>query len=127
MDEYGKKLDEMEDMIDAALPKGEKSMVFYSAYKTSKATDNPLNNLNKVAIRGKVIMMQEHDDFWGDDKSETYYSDVLENPTWLDIAVCANKMIHTVRDSHHRFLEGVYRMKGKTINGVKVYTFSMGS
>ena len=54
-DEYGDKLGEMERMIDGALPPGEKSIVFYSAYETSKATDNPLNNLKRVAIRGKVV------------------------------------------------------------------------
>jgi hypothetical protein len=125
-DEYGDKLNEMEAMVVDALPAGEKSMVFYSAYKTSKATDNPLNNLKQIAIRGKVVMVQAADDFWGDEKSEAYKSDVLDNPTWLDIAVRANKMIHTVRDAHHIFLEGVYPT-GKKVDGVKTYEFSMGS
>ena len=125
MDDYGDKLNEMEAMVDDALPAGEKSYVFYSAYKTSKATDNPLNNLKQVAIKGKVVLVQDNDEFWGEGKA--YRSDTVENPTWLDIAVMANKMIKTVGDFHHIFLEGVFPTKGKTHDGVKIYTFSMGS
>lgn len=125
MDEYSAKLDEMEEQVRSALPEGEKNYVFYSAYKTSKSTGNPLNNLKQRAISGKVVMMQGHDEFWGE--GETYYSDVMENPTWLEIAVAANKMIQTVGDYHHIFLEGVFPKKGATINGVKVYEFAMGS
>jgi len=124
LDAYGEQLDKMEKMVKDALPVGEQAYVCYSAYKTSKATDNPLNNLKQVAIRGKVIMQQNHDEFWGG--GSKYTSEVMENPTWLDISVAANKMIPTTGDYHHSFLEAVYPAK-KKIEGVKVYNFSMGS
>jgi len=125
MSEYGQKLDEMSDAIHAALPEGEKMYVSYSAYKTSKTTDNPLNNLKQVAVSGKVMVIQEHDEFWGEGK--TYQSKVLENPTWLDLAVVANEMIQVTGDYHHIFLEAVAPRKTKTPRGVKIYKFVMGS
>lgn len=117
----------MNDTVKDALPAGENMYVYYSAYKFSKTTDEPLNNLKQVAVRGKVMFIQEHDgdDFWG--KGETYQSPVVENPTWLDVAVLSNKMIQTVGDHHHIFLEGVSSRGTKTPNGVKVYEFDMGS
>ena len=126
-DAYSDKLNEMEDAVDAMIPNDVQKRVIFSAYNTSEATDLPLNNLNSVAVKGKVIMFQEADGFWGNDKGKDFQSPVLENPTWLQMAVVANAMIETVRDSHHVFLEGVYAIKGKKIDGVKVYTFSMGS
>ncbi len=126
--EYGKKTNAMNAVVSSALPEDEKMYVYYSAYKTSNVTGDPLNNLNTVAIRGKVILEQEYDD------CKSYRSEVVENPTWLDIAVLANKMIITTQDFHY-FLEGVNpvtvgginKRKQKKIDGVKVYTFSMGS
>jgi len=117
--------DVMNDMVKDALPDGEKMYVYYSAYKFSKTTDEPLNNLKQVAVRGKVMFIQDHDEFWGE--GETYQSPVMENPTWLDLAVAANKMIQTVGDYHHIFLEAVVPRKTKPLNGVKVYDFWMGS
>lgn len=123
----GSKREVMNDAVKAALPEGEKMHVYYSVYKTSKTTGLPLNNLNTIAVRGKVIITESREEFWGGKESESYQSDVLENPTWLDIAVAANAMIITVRDFHHIFIEGVYARKGKKINGIKVYSFAMGS
>ena len=124
-DAYCEQLDKMEKMVKDALPEGERAYVCYSAYKTSKTTGNPLNNLKQVAISGKVIMHQNRDDF-GFGGGSKYTSEVLENPTWLDISVAANKMIPITGDYHHSFLEAVYPAK-KRIDGVKVYSFSMGS
>lgn len=122
-DNYGNQLDTMNSAIEDAI--GGRAIVFYSAYKTSKSTGDPLNNLNQVAIRGKVILAAPYDDFWGED-GKAYQSEVVEDPTWLEVAVLADAMIRTTKDTHHSFLEGVFPTK-KKIDGVKVYEFSMGS
>lgn len=63
---------------------------------------------------------------WDDGKSEIWYeSDVIENPTYLDAAVCANDMIHKTGDEHHVFLEEVLEC-GK-VNGIKILSYYMGS
>lgn len=115
----------MENRIQKAIKKTKKkTYVSYSAYETDK-NDEPIDNLDKVAVNGKVILIQRDSDYWGDEKSKVYESKILENPTWLEVAICANDMIHTVRDFHHVFLEALsfYRKEGE----VSVYKFDMGS
>lgn len=109
--------------IKASNPK-QKVRVIYSAYKSDK-DDEPIDNLDEIAAKGKVVLVQEADEFWGGPSSKPYRSPVLENPTWLQVAVCANEMIETTRDGHHVFLEGLY--KGKREGDVMVYEFAMGS
>ncbi len=140
--EYGERLDNMHKIVEAALPEGEDRHVFYSAYNTSKKTNLPVNNLNDIAIQGKAIIVQEYDEFWdrhasaSEDFSGTktvhnagsqFQSSVLENPTWLDLTVVANKMIQVTHDYHHQFLESVSLLKDQKIDGVQVYEFWMGS
>jgi hypothetical protein len=128
LDAYHDKMEEMHNAIDAVIPEGDAMHVYYSAYDESKATELPLNNLKKVAIRGKVIVIQEYDDFWDvTGNGESYNSEVLENPSYLELAVLANKMILVTGDQHHNFFEGVSATKRKNRNGVKIYRFAMGS
>lgn len=123
MEEYSKRWNKMNDEIDKALPEGEKSYVLYSAYKTDE-DGLPVNNLHEVAVKGKAIFVGLYDSFWG--KGKDYQSEVMENPTWLDVAVAANKMIQVTGDYHHVFLEDVYKTNYE-IDGVPVYYLSMGS
>jgi hypothetical protein len=51
---------------------------------------------------------------------------VVEDPTWLDVAVLANDMIHTSGDFHHVFLEGINEI-GHDADGTQIYQFAMGS
>ena len=122
-DNYGNQLNTMNDAIADKLDGN--AVVYYSAYKTSKATGDPLNNLNSIAVRGKVIFREKTDAFWADGGKD-YQSEVLENPTWLDVAVAADEMIRTTGDRHHIYLESIHPMNEK-IDGVKVYEFWMGS
>lgn len=97
--------------------------VYYSAYPED-AEETPVDNLDQVAVEGRCILVCDYDDFWGGE-GEDYRSDVLENPTWLQVAVCANAMIQRTRDFHHRFLENV---RLRTMEGdVAVYELIMGS
>ena len=121
---------ELSERIDARVAQAckdaghKKVRVDYSAYKTDK-DDMPIDNLDQVAVEGKVILVGHADDFFGGSKSKDYRSDILENPTWLQVAVCANKMIKRTRDTHHCFLEGLTRIGEE--DGIQVYEFFMGS
>ena len=50
MNEYGKKLAEIEKKTEAALGPGNKRLVNYSAYKTDEGS-LPIDNLNERALR----------------------------------------------------------------------------
>lgn len=78
----------------------------------------PINNIDEIAVKGKIRFYQKHDPFWG--KGKDYTSKPIKNPTWLSVAKLANDMIKTTGDTHHRFLEGIYKRKNK-------YYFKMGS
>ena len=138
-DVWGNAFDTIESKVEAAcLAAGRKKRVIYSAYDSDEE-DNPIDNLDEVAVEGKVVLIGEKDDFYGGEESKSYVSEVLENPTWLQVTVCANAMIRRTRDLHHVFLEGLdeHPMVGsrkleEKINelesqGIKVYAFSMGS
>lgn len=114
--------DKMDDKIAKAI-KGE-VLVIYSAYETDE-NDEPIDNLDEIAAIGKIILVCKRCEFYGGDGSKNYRSDVLENPTWLQVAVCANEMIKVTRDEHHVFLEGLY--KKRTRNGITTYELAMGS
>lgn len=118
--------DRMRKAIEAV---GEKCRITFSAYDNDD-NDIPVDNLDRVAVEGKVILFQEASDYWGGAASENYESEILENPTWMDVAIRANRMVKQVADLHHIFLEAVYLDKKRTAartDGVKVYNFSMGS
>ena len=59
-------------------------------------------------------------------QGEDYCSHVMIDPTWLQIAVCANDMINVTGDEAHYFLEGI-RYIGDCENDGKVFEFVMGS
>lgn len=120
----------MNGAIKDALPDGEQLHVFYSAYPTNKMGD-ALNNLNDTAIVGTVVLVAETDEFWGE--GGNYISEPITNPTWLELAVLANKMIVTTGDYHHKFFENIvpagrYRLeKGLKINNIPAWELVMGS
>lgn len=113
-----------------------KVYVDYSAY-TDDIEEEPIDNLDEIAVKGKVILVGFADDFFGGKKSRSYVSPVLENPTWLQVAVCCNEMIRTTRDTHHVFLETLHKIDRKyplikqfgleIPAGVIPYEFGMGS
>ncbi len=118
-------LDDHDIAITKALG-GEYPKVSFSAYECD-ADDNPINNLNEVAIEGRCMLMAKRDEFWGGKESEDYSSPVLENPTWLEVSVLANAAIKTTNDFHHRFLEDVVDTEVDNMDGIAVYIFAMGS
>lgn len=108
-------------ILEAVVADGQSARrIFYSAYEADE-DDVPIDNLDKVAVEGTCKFFAEGDNGWGE--GDDYESPEVENPTWLQVAVFANKMVQITGDSHHCFLEGVYpdsKRKG-------VYRFAMGS
>jgi hypothetical protein len=105
---------------------GKDNHVHYSANPRDD-DDIPVDNLDEVAVDGKVIFVAEGDEFYGGDESSDYQSPVLENPTWLELCKHFNDQIKTTGDYHHIFFEGVYKTKKNPIEGVPVYRFATGS
>lgn len=101
---------------------GEKPVVFYSAYK-SDANRLPIDNLDDIAIEGKVKFVAPADDGW--DEGSSYESEIVDSPTWLTVSVLANAMIKMTCDYHHQFLESIYVVGQE--HGVTIARFSMGS
>lgn len=114
---YSNALDEMHNLIEENV--NGKMLVFYSAYIIDD-NELPVNNLNEVAIVGSGRFVAEYNDFYADEGTD-YISDLITNPTWLDVAILANDMIKTTGDNTHIYLEAVHDMNDGT------FTFCMGS
>ena len=100
----------------AAAVRGE-CLVVYDAYRYDDE-NLPVDNLDEIAVHGRCKLI----DYFGE---VCYVSDVVENPTWLQVAVLANDMIHAAGETDHVFLEGIDPRGWE--DGVAVYEFSMGS
>ncbi len=77
-----------------------------------------MDNLDEVAVTGIV---QVEDEICG-----TYVGDPIENPTWLQLAVEANKMAVASGDDHHIFFEGFEIMRTNE-EGIQMLSLDMGS
>lgn len=121
-DLYGEKLDAIYDRADHAidtraansssdflrvLKNGNRNAVIYSAYEIDE-NDLPIDNLDEVPFKGTFIVKGLHMDYWDSDgDGETYHSNPITDPTWLQLTVLANDCVNTTRDYHHIFFEGV--------------------
>lgn len=91
---------------------------------------------NDVAVVGKCVLQYKVDkNSWtgipsglrkGSLEGESYWSPVLDNPTWLDVLVQFDHGIPMVQDFHHVFLEGL-EPTGLQQDGVPIYEFCTGS
>jgi hypothetical protein len=94
------------------------------------------NDLHDIPIKGPVMFFEQHDSFWG--KGKDYKSEVIDSPTWLEIAKLAHAMIETTGDYQHIYLEDVYVIKCNPLEalikynvvlegGTQLAAFRMGS
>lgn len=109
---------EIEAQVESAIAR--EVLVSFSAYEID-ANQIPVNNLNEVVVSGKIQFLSSKG-IW---RKNTYISKVIENPTWLDITVLANKMIIDTQDTHHVFLEDIEFLRME--KDIKIYDFVMGS
>jgi hypothetical protein len=123
--------DDLETKVIAALLKdGQKPHVIYSAYQNDPDSPNYDildDNLDDIAVSGKVMLWHPGDWNWGGDETMDYRSPILENPTWLQVTLYANRMIEAINDYHHIFLESLEEQPHLHTADYKVYRFWMGS
>lgn len=99
---YQEAYNRIQDRVNQAIKKdGQKVILRYAAYEWDD-DDMPIDNLSLVPIKGKVKFVDEGEFF---DNYEPFESEVCDSPTYLEIAVIANKMIQVTKDFHHVFLE----------------------
>ena len=96
-DDYAARLDEIDEEISKHV-KG-KPLVHYSAYKLDEY-GLPINNLHEKAIDGKAVVRLRHSGGGKDWESE-----VMHDPTWLDLTIVANQVIRLTRDYRHVYFE----------------------
>ena len=106
-------------------------MVIFSAWPChDDDEDSYTNNLANVAVEGRIQMISKVSDFWRQEGSVDYTSEIVENPTWLDMCLLAYDMMMATGDHHHVFLEAVHKTGSFTLDDksfVMIYDFSMGS
>lgn len=126
---YGRAMDAIDERVRRAIMDARRAamlrplnrmLVDYSAYE-SDANEVPIDNLDEIAVNGKVKFVSNNPEW----EERPYESEVMENPTWLQVAVLANDMILWTKDRHHRFLECVTLLR--RYDDVAVYEFGMGS
>lgn len=92
--------------------------------------------LTPPGIEGAALFFELTDYEDGDD-----WFEILEKPDWEAIRQAASRMMSTTEDTHHCFLEGVFRVKRAEVveirsraieagfcpGGLPVYRLSMGS
>jgi hypothetical protein len=117
---------EMNERVSRAILEKHKwePIVHYSAYSLDD-DDEPVDNLDEVAVRGRVVLVAGRSEYFGGKASKSYRSEVMHSPTWLQVAVCADEAIHSTRDEHHVFLEALSK-KGKE-EDVTIYEMALGS
>lgn len=99
---------------------GKPCMLEYAAYDFDSA-GALLDNLDTICFEGQCLVEQDRPDH-----DEPFRSDVLNNPTWLELAKVANAMIlATNPDTDHRFLEGVHVRREE--GDVTILGLDMGS
>lgn len=92
----------------------------YKECKVEYAIDE---DLNTVIGQGSIKFVDDYGD-------QLEYSEIYNNPTYLDLAIFVNDRINESGDNHHTFLEGMYRYAIEnegTENEIHVYTYALGS
>jgi len=108
-------IDQIQERVRAEID-GE-CVVVYSTYPLDE-NGLPVDNLDSIAVKGKVQVV---DEIW-----DSYIGEVLEDPTWLQLAVEANRMIIASGDYHHVSFEAVDEME-ETEEGVTILSLDLGS
>lgn len=97
----------------------------FSAYHYD-AEGLPVDNLDEVAVEGKVYFFQTYDPEQDDEGGgKNYTSRVVKNPTWLELTNLVNEMIATTHDDTYVHLVDILVISTK--NGIKKARFIMGS
>ena len=78
---------------------------------------------DEIAFYGKCFVYSKSDGYF---TNTGFISEVLNNPTYLDLLHIADKEIETTQDLHHVYLEGVHVIK-QVNNGLHQIELILGS
>ena len=101
---YATAFDAIQHRIEARVSR--KSFVVFSAYKFDEDSV-PIDNLDDVPVSGRVKVRVSEGRFPGAKPTRYHESEVLENPTWLDLCEIAHNLVSATRDRTHRYLEAI--------------------
>ena len=120
----GEQDDEVPDPLEMRIENAieERVSVPHVVYARTNEEGELLDELEQCAFEGKIVFVKEA--YKDNPDSKLYKSNVLENPTWLDIAVAANRMIMRTEDYDHYFLEDIEIVKPGEVTEAR---FIMGS
>jgi len=98
----------------------------YSVFKTITYKDGNeewivRNNLEEIAAEGEVQLIASYRNL------SNYKSQLLNDPTWAEVAYEAEKMLRAGNNNHHIFLETIYSDEDDKNEPIKTLRFSMGS
>jgi hypothetical protein len=85
----------------------------------------PIDNLDIIAEHGRVYFEEDPTEDQSEPK-EIWRSPFLENPTWLQLTILANKMMIACGYDIHVYFEGVYEV-GEESDGTRRMSFVLGS
>lgn len=83
--------------------------IIYQAYN-----DRIDDNLDEVPLQGKLRIIEGQ-----------YSSEILDSPTWLELAAVANEQVKATKDFNHRYLKGIKALEEK--DGIKICQFVLVS
>jgi len=113
-----------EKLLKAALKKaGVKALSILAIYETD-ADDSPEVDLTKTVMVGEALVHSTGSEFFGNGRG--FVSEVVTNPTYLDMMVICGQMIEATGDEHHVFLETISPY-GFNDNGTTILNFFLGS
>lgn len=99
---YSQTINAMQTRVEKAIY--DSQMECHLSYLAFSFDENglPIDNLDDMPIGGNVCFCQE----CSNGTVQNYSSKVMQNPTWLEIAVLANQMIKAT-DGQRKYLKGV--------------------
>jgi hypothetical protein len=119
-DEHDAIADKIDEKVRNAI--GKKCHLSYSAYEYDK-NDNPIDNLDKIVAKGKCVFIRTLSDY-------PYISEVIENPTWMDVCKIANDSILYIDKNgriDHVFLESATEVGALDYGRIKILEMFFGS
>ena len=62
-------------------------------------------------INERIVLLNVYNDLFADYYGTSFISEVLYNPTYLDILIEVNKSVIKTNDYYHKYLDGLYELK----------------
>ena len=120
-EEFEKKSEEIDKRVRDFI--GKDCHLSYSAYEYDDK-DNPIDNLDEFVAEGYCVFIRT---LWGD---IPFISDIIEDPTWLDVCKIANDSILYINPRgriDHIYLESANKVGALDHGRIKIFEMHFGS